>query len=102
MRKKLGFIAGFFAVSFWLAVNPAFADGPRLIIGAIYVGSVNDYGYNRSFHDALTQVSQDLPGVKLIEAENVPEGAEAERVMEGMIQQGAKLIFPTSFGYKDF
>jgi basic membrane protein A and related proteins len=102
MSKKLGFIAGLLALSFWLAVNPSFADGPRLIIGAIYVGNVNDYGYNRSFHDALTQVAKDLPGVKLIEAENVPEGPEAERVMEGMIQQGARLIFPTSFGYQDF
>jgi len=101
MRKELGFIAGFFALVLCLAVKPALADEPRLIIGAIYVGSVNDYGYNRSFHDALTQVARDLPGVKLLEAENVPESAEAERVMEGMVQQGAKLIFPTSFGHQD-
>jgi basic membrane lipoprotein Med (substrate-binding protein (PBP1-ABC) superfamily) len=65
------------------------------------VGGVNDYGYNRSFHDALTQVARDVPGVKLLEAENVPESGEAERVMESMIQRGAKLIFPTSFGYQD-
>jgi basic membrane lipoprotein Med (substrate-binding protein (PBP1-ABC) superfamily) len=32
----------------------------------------------------------------------VPESAEAERVMEGMIQQGAKLIFATSFGHQQF
>jgi basic membrane lipoprotein Med (substrate-binding protein (PBP1-ABC) superfamily) len=65
------------------------------------VGSVNDYGYNRSFHDALTQVAKELPGVKLLEAENVAESAEAERVMEGMIQQGAKLVFATSFGHQE-
>ena len=101
MRNKLGFIIGFFVLVFCLAVKPAFADSPRLIIGAVYVGSVNDYGYNRSFHDALTQVARELPGVKLLEAENVPESTEAERVMEGLVQQGAKLIFPTSFGYSD-
>ena len=84
-----------------LALQPARAENPRLLIGAVYVGSVNDYGYNRSFHDALTQVARDLPGVKLLEAENVPESAEAERVLEGMIQQGARLVFPTSFGYSD-
>ena len=84
-----------------LALQPARAENPRLLIGAVYVGSVNDYGYNRSFHDALTQVARDLPGVKLLEAENVPESAEAERVLEGMIQQGARLLFPTSFGYSD-
>ena len=41
-----------------------------------------------------------LPGTTLHEAENVPETAEAERIMEGMIQQGAKLIFATSFGHQ--
>ena len=102
MKKKLGFIIGFCALALGLAVQPAFAQSPHLTIGAVYVGSANDYGYNRSFHDALAQVARDLPGVKVIEAENVPESADVERVMEGMIQQGAKLIFPTSFGYKDF
>ena len=76
-------------------------DKPALTVGAIYVGSVNDYGYNRSFHDALLTVEKNIPGVKLLEAENVPESAEAERVMEGMIQQGAKLIFATSFGHQE-
>jgi basic membrane protein A len=84
-----------------LAVRPSAAQEPRLVIGAVYVGSVNDYGYNRSFHDALTQVARDLPDVKLLEAENVPESAEAESVMEGLVRQGAKLVIPTSFGYKD-
>jgi basic membrane protein A and related proteins len=37
----------------------------------------------------------------VLEAENVPETAEAERIMEGMIQQGAKLIFATSFGHQE-
>jgi basic membrane lipoprotein Med (substrate-binding protein (PBP1-ABC) superfamily) len=46
-------------------------------------------------------MTENLPNVKLIEAENVPESADAERVMEGMIQQGAKMIFPQSFGYLD-
>jgi basic membrane lipoprotein Med (substrate-binding protein (PBP1-ABC) superfamily) len=102
MKKTLGFVA---AVALALGLGfhgRALADEkPRLVIGAIYVGNVNDYGYNRSFHDALTQVAREIPGVKLLEAENVPESAEAERIMEGMIQQGAKLIFPTSFGHQE-
>jgi basic membrane protein A and related proteins len=75
-------------------------DKPSLIVGAIYVGSVNDYGYNRAMKDGLEQMKQNIPGLKLIEAENVPETGDAERVMEGMIQQGAKLIFATSFGHQ--
>jgi basic membrane lipoprotein Med (substrate-binding protein (PBP1-ABC) superfamily) len=71
-----------------------------LTVGAIYVGSVNDYGYNQSMHDGLVAMKGAVPDVTLLEAENVPETAEAERVMEGMIQQGAKLIFATSFGHQ--
>jgi basic membrane lipoprotein Med (substrate-binding protein (PBP1-ABC) superfamily) len=71
-------------------------------VGAIYVGSVNDFGYNRSMHDGLVAMKEAIPDVTLLEAENVPESAEAERVMEGMIQQGAKVIFATSFGHQQF
>jgi len=73
-----------------------------LKVGAIYVGSVHDYGYNQAMHDGLLAMKQAIPGVVLLEAENVPETAEATRVMEGMIQQGAKLIFATSFGHQQF
>ena len=93
--KKHSFVALLLA----LACFAGRAEQPKLVIGAVYVGSVNDYGYNRSFHDALAQVARDLPGVKILEAENVPESATVEGIMEGMIQQGAKLIFPTSVGY---
>jgi len=77
---------------------PAHAAG--LVVGAIYVGSINDYGYNQSMHEGLVAMKEAVPGTKLLEAENVPETAEASRVMEGMIQQGAKLIFATSFGHQ--
>jgi basic membrane lipoprotein Med (substrate-binding protein (PBP1-ABC) superfamily) len=42
-----------------------------------------------------------LPYVETVFAENVPENAEAERVMEQMIRGGAKIIFPTSYGHLD-
>jgi basic membrane lipoprotein Med (substrate-binding protein (PBP1-ABC) superfamily) len=101
MKKAHGRTFALLALALGLSGVPARAEEPRLVIGAIYVGNVNDYGYNQSFHDALTQVARDLPGVKLLEAENVAESAEAERVIEGMIQQGARLIFPTSFGHQE-
>src|ERR1700685_4136538 len=85
----------------FMAAAPAVA-APDLTVGAIYVGSVNDFGYNRSMHDGLTAMKDAIPGTQLLEAENVPESAEAERIMEGMIQQGAKLIFATSFGHQQF
>jgi basic membrane lipoprotein Med (substrate-binding protein (PBP1-ABC) superfamily) len=62
------------------ATAPASAqDKPPLIVGAIYVGSVNDYGYNRAMKDGLEEMKKNIPGLKLIEAENVPETAESER-----------------------
>jgi basic membrane protein A len=37
----------------------------------------------------------------VLTAENVPETEQAAQVMEGMISDGAKLIFATSYGHKD-
>lgn len=40
--------------------------------------------------------------MKVIEEENVPETVAVQKTMEAMIRQdGAQLIFPTSFGYFD-
>ena len=38
---------------------------------------VNDYGYNRSDARRLEAMKKAVPGVKLLEAENVPETAES-------------------------
>ncbi|MDP2966410.1 MAG: hypothetical protein Q8N39_10330, partial [Pelolinea sp.] len=35
------------------------------------------------------------------QAENVPEGPDATRVMQTMIDEGAELIIPTSFGHME-
>lgn len=77
------------------------ASGEKFIVGALHVGAITDAGYNQAHHDGLVAMKANLPNVELVEAENVPESADAERVMEGMIQQGAKMIFPQSFGYLD-
>lgn len=71
-----------------------------ITIGFLYVGAVDDGGYNQAAYQGQLAVAK-LPNVKVIKAENVPESAEAERVMEQMIQQGATIIFPTSFGHLD-
>ena len=43
-----------------------------------------------------------MPGVKVVEEEKVPETVDVQKTMESMIEQdGATLIFPTSFGYFD-
>ncbi|MFM8319648.1 MAG: BMP family ABC transporter substrate-binding protein [Chloroflexota bacterium] len=83
------------------ATEPPKAEGPCLTIGALYVGSVKDAGYNQAMHESVMQVKENIPCVNIIEAENIPEGPDAEKTMQTMIDQGAKLIFPTSFGHME-
>ncbi len=81
---------------------PAWAAAPpKLVVGILHVGSVSDGGYNQAHAEGIRVMKKNLPDVQVIEVENIPEGADAERVMENMIRQGAKLIIPASFGYLD-
>ncbi|MCC5809255.1 MAG: BMP family ABC transporter substrate-binding protein [Ectothiorhodospiraceae bacterium] len=82
----------------WLG-KPARAS--ELRVGFIYVGSRDDYGYNQS-HAAGARALRDLPGVTVLEEENVPETIAVQRTMESMINlDDVNLVFPTSFGYYD-
>jgi len=72
-----------------------------LVIGAIYVGPKDDYGWNQSHAVGIATLKK-LPNVKVIEEEKVPETTAVASTMESMIRQdGAKLILGTSFGYFD-
>ena len=79
----------------WL---PAIAQA-KLTVGVIYVGPRDDYGYNQAQAAAALKK---MPGVTVVEQEKVPETADVQKTMASMIEQdGAGLIFPTSFGYFD-
>jgi basic membrane protein A and related proteins len=70
-------------------------------IGFIYVGPKDDYGYNQAHALGAAGVSK-LPGVKVVEEANVPETVAVQETMRDMIvQDGATVLFPTSFGYYD-
>jgi len=82
------------------ALRQALAQTP-LVVGVIYVGPRGDFGYNQAQAAAAAALKK-LPGVKVVEEENVPETAAVQKTMEAMINQDkATLIFPTSFGYFD-
>ena len=68
-------------------------------VGVVHLGSVTDGGYNQAHADGIQAMKKSLPDVEVIQVENVPEGADAERVMENMIKRGARVIFAASFGY---
>ena len=68
-------------------------------IGFIYVGSKDDFGWNQS-HAVAAAALKAVPGITVVEEENVPETDAVVQTMESMINlDGATLIFPTSFGY---
>jgi len=78
----------------------AAAQSP-ITVGFIYVGPKDDYGYNQAQAESVAEVKK-WAGVKVVEEENVPETASVQKTMQGMIaQDGASLLFPTSFGYFD-
>jgi len=82
------------------ALRQALAQTP-LVVGVIYVGPRGDFGYNQAQAAAAAALKK-LPGVKVVEEENVPETAAVQKTMEAMINQDkATLVFPTSFGYFD-
>ena len=75
--------------------------GEPLVVGFIYVGSKDDFGYNQAHAEGAAAIAA-LPGVKLVEQASVPETNEVQEAMRSMIDQdGAKALFPTSFGYFD-
>jgi simple sugar transport system substrate-binding protein len=69
-------------------------------IGYIYVSPVGDAGWTYQHDLGRKQMEAALKGkvtTKFIE--NVPEGADAERIIRQMAQDGNQIIFTTSFGY---
>jgi simple sugar transport system substrate-binding protein len=85
---------------------PAFLAGTaqaqgKLVIGVIYVGPRDDYGYNQAQAQAAAAIKK-MSGVTVLEQEKVAETTDVQKVMGSMVEQdGATLIFPTSFGYFD-
>lgn len=73
----------------------------ELTVGFIYVGPKDDFGYNQAHAEGAAAVAT-MPGVTIIEEENVAETIDVQKTMESMINfDGATLLFPTSFGYFD-
>ena len=70
-------------------------------VGFIFVGPKDDFGYNQAAFQGSEAVKRAFPDLEVLTAENVPETDDAARVMEGMIDKGARIIFATSYGHLD-
>ncbi|MCX5515913.1 BMP family ABC transporter substrate-binding protein [Kaistia algarum] len=100
-RRTLMKGAAFGAVAAATGLPLAARAAEGLTIGLIYVGSRDDFGWNQA-HAVGAQALKTIPGVTLVEEENVPETAAVSKTIDSMIElDNAKLIFGTSFGYFD-
>jgi simple sugar transport system substrate-binding protein len=81
----------------------AFADGhAKTKVGFVYVGPVGDGGWTYEHDQGRLAVEAEFGDkVETVYQENVPEGADATRVITQMALSGADIIFTTSFGYMD-
>lgn len=80
---------------------PATSTDEALTVGFVFVGPIGDGGWSGAQNDGRVFVEEEL-GVKTLFKESVPEGPEVEKVMRDMIDQGASVIFATSFGYMEY
>ena len=69
-------------------------------ISFVYVGPIGDHGWSYQHHKGLEAIKQEF-GDKITTSyvENVPEGPDAERVIDQLAATGSNLIFTTSFGF---
>jgi basic membrane protein A and related proteins len=83
-----------------LAATAVAADN-RLPIGFVYNGPKNDLGYNQAHVEGKQQLKS-VPYVRAFDEANVPETVAVEESMRDMIHQdGARVIFATSYGFLD-
>ncbi len=104
MKKSLVIIMLVLTMLFLLSCAKKQADQPaqeKLKVGFVYIGPIGDAGWTYA-HEQGHQMLKNLPFVeKTTIVENIPENAEATRVITQLAEEGYNLIFTTSFGYSD-
>ena len=67
----------------------------------VYIGEPGDAGWTFA-HDNGRQFAEEQTGATTLTVENIPEGSpEFDTAVRDFIDQGADVIFATSFGYMD-
>ena len=84
------------------ASAPAPAKAEPLKIGFVYVGPVGDGGWSFAHDNARKAIEKEFGDkISTTFVENVPEGADTERVVRDLVGQGYKMVFGTSFGFME-
>jgi len=105
MKKAIaGLLVVFVALTLLVGCGqkaPAEDTKEKFKVGFIYIGPIGDAGWTYAHEQGRLMLEEEL-GVEAIYKESVPESQECEKAMKDMIDQGAKVIFATSFGYQDY
>ncbi len=88
------------AVSEEAGPESAASTGTAVKAAFVYVAPVGDAGWTLA-HDNARLAIDGLDYVETAYIEQVPESAEAERIIRQYVRDGYNLIFTTSFGYMD-
>lgn len=101
MRTLVLLMAALFLAA-GLASAPAQAIGVQkeMKVGFIYISPIGEGGWSYA-HDQARKFLSSLPGVTTSYVESVPEGQDAERIIQNMARKHYDIIFATSFGYMD-
>jgi basic membrane protein A and related proteins len=102
LRRTL--MTGAAAIGMALAMTASAQAAPMDKVKAcfIYIGPIGDGGWTFQHHEGALAVQAAYGDkVEIQFQENVPESADAERVLTQMALGGCNIIFTTSFGYMD-
>lgn len=81
---------------------PAVATAEPLKVAFALNGPIGEAGWSFAHNLAIKEMEKVFGDkIKVTWVENVPEGADSERVFRDFASQGNKLIFGTSFGYME-
>jgi simple sugar transport system substrate-binding protein len=84
------------------AAAPAAAKTEPLKVAFALNGPIGEAGWSFAHNLAIKEMEKTFGDkIKVTWVENVPEGADSERVFRDFASQGNKLIFGTSFGYME-
>lgn len=70
-------------------------------VGFIYIGTPGDAGWTFAHDQGRLYLEEQIPEIETVFLELVPEGADAERSIEQLAQEGCNVIIANSFGYGD-
>ena len=102
MRKILSMAVAFASGLALAGGLPEAQAAEKLKAAWVYIGPVGDFGWTYQHDQGRKAVEKEFGDkVETTYVENVPEGPDAERVIEQLVRTGNKIIFTTSFGYME-